>query len=916
MFFNIYAVRTILKPYIFQEHPNFIMAIINFLYSIIILPVETVLQWLYNLITYFFNSNDIIFGIAGLSLAVNILTLPLYNLAEAQQKKQKEIERRLEDAVQRIKKAFKGDEQLMVLSTLYRQNNYSPLSAFKNSLTVLIEIPFFIAAFHFLSNLDALRGVSLFGINDLSLPDSLIRFEHNSRTISINVLPFFMTALNLLSGIIYAEKSNLKDKIQFSATSVIFLFLLYNSPSGLVIYWILNNLFSLCKNLIQKRLCPKIVLLLRLSHSKSAQQHFIHSGFESLNHHISCMSTFFSHSLRKASSPDKSIFLLFVLSGLALTLLYGLVIPSQIIQSNPADFSYLGNTKSPFNFILQSFLMFSGMYFLWPLMIFHLSPEKFKKIEAAFLFVILICSLLNVYVLKPYYGTISTSFILPFPKTLKNHLLLYSASSVLAVISFSGLFVFLRKRNKIRFLSYSSAILALSFVFMSLINFRTISTRFKDCKPRKTRQASSKADAEFEKIYHLSNTRNNVIVIFLDRAINSFFPKIIEQNPELKESFSGFTYFPNTLSFGNHTVIASPAMCGGYEYTPENLNLRIQDTLKKKHNEALMVMPRLFYEAGFKIAVSNSPVPNYSTDYTGLPYSEFPEMKIYDTYGKYSAKFLEENKISDYTTPFYREKNCYKQIRNFSVLEGLFPPVRSLFYKVNIEYSKRIEYFFWDTLSSLHYLSEQSDFSSDSPTFTFIGNDLTHEPYILRDNYSLYNKSSTYEDEHYFVNRLAMKKIAAFLDFLKKNKAYDNTRIIIVSDHGFPLELEGAENFIDRKRPFTYNPLLLFKDFNAAGEIITDKSLMTNADTLFLAKQDLKVSNVNPYTGKEFIQEKDAPIRVHEVIKSENDASLLKNKRIFTLRNNLTWIVSGEVLNGRNWTNGSKTSDSKSKNLK
>ena len=41
----------------------------------------------------------------------------------------------------------------------YRQNNYSPTNALRGSVSLLLEIPFFIAAYHFLSNLELLRGV-------------------------------------------------------------------------------------------------------------------------------------------------------------------------------------------------------------------------------------------------------------------------------------------------------------------------------------------------------------------------------------------------------------------------------------------------------------------------------------------------------------------------------------------------------------------------------------------------------------------------------------------------------------------------------------------------------------------------------------------------------------------------------------
>lgn len=51
---------------------------------------------------------------------------------------------------------------------------------------------------------------------------------------------------------VYSEKLSRKGKIQLYAMAAIFLILMYGSPSGLVFYWTLNNLFSLAKNIVYK----------------------------------------------------------------------------------------------------------------------------------------------------------------------------------------------------------------------------------------------------------------------------------------------------------------------------------------------------------------------------------------------------------------------------------------------------------------------------------------------------------------------------------------------------------------------------------------------------------------------------------------------------------------------------------------
>ena len=110
---------------------------------------------------------------------------------------------------------------------------------------MLIPIPFFIAAYNFVHSLSGLNEVSFLFINDLSKPDSLIHIGD----FSINLLPFLMTLFSLLAGLVYAKKLTFKESLPLYTVSLIFLVLLYNSPSALLFYWTINCLFSLVKNI-------------------------------------------------------------------------------------------------------------------------------------------------------------------------------------------------------------------------------------------------------------------------------------------------------------------------------------------------------------------------------------------------------------------------------------------------------------------------------------------------------------------------------------------------------------------------------------------------------------------------------------------------------------------------------------------
>ena len=88
------------------------------------------------------------------------------------------------------------------------------------------------------------------------MPDALLTIGG----LSINLLPVLMTVINIISSSIYTKGAPLKEKVQLYGMALLFLVLLYDSPSGLVLYWTANNTFSLIKNIIQSLKIPSTVI--------------------------------------------------------------------------------------------------------------------------------------------------------------------------------------------------------------------------------------------------------------------------------------------------------------------------------------------------------------------------------------------------------------------------------------------------------------------------------------------------------------------------------------------------------------------------------------------------------------------------------------------------------------------------------
>ena len=100
------------------------MSFFEILGTVLIKPLELVFEVIYMLADKIVGNEGL--AIIALSVCMNILVLPLYKRADAMQAQQQQTELALHRGVSHIKKAFKGDERMLMLQTYYRQNNYKP----------------------------------------------------------------------------------------------------------------------------------------------------------------------------------------------------------------------------------------------------------------------------------------------------------------------------------------------------------------------------------------------------------------------------------------------------------------------------------------------------------------------------------------------------------------------------------------------------------------------------------------------------------------------------------------------------------------------------------------------------------------------------------------------------------------------
>lgn len=861
------------------------MPVTNLLYTLLIGPLEVLFEMIY-VVTYNLIENPGL-SIIGLSLVMNLLLLPLYKRTDAIQLEAIETEKRMKPLVTHIKKTFKGNEQFMMLQTCYRQNNYKPTDALKGLSPLMLEIPFFMAAYKFLSGLDLLQGASLGPIANLGAPDGLIVLG----ALTINVLPILMTVINVASCLIYTKDAPFKTKLQLYGMAALFLVLLYNSPAGLVFYWTLNNLFSLIKNALMKTKKPlRIVAAVSTAASIAAAIHLavnavslgmsksIQIGIVIVMLNIPLvMDLIRSKTAGKVRKPvvhtGKNT-LSYFLSCLLLAVLMGALIPSALIHTSPEEFIIVGSGVNPLWYIVYNCLIWGGLFLIWMQLFYHLASPSGKRTMEFTMWGVCAAAITDYMFFGKSYGILSSQLTYESAMHNSTGIIVLNLAVLTAVIGILYL-LWHKKPDILRIIAGAAAIAMAGMSGVNIVQSQAVlSDKMGQIEP---------PPAQVEPLFKLSRTGKNVVILMLDRGSSGFVPYLFNEKPILQEQFQGFTYYPNTLSFGSHTNIGLPAVFGGYEYTPLEINRRNQESLESKHNEALKMLPTLFHQNGYAATVCD---PTYA-GYDWIPdlsvFDDCPGVSTHITMGHYND--LEEAPTVDNAESMKHKFLIYSLFKASPVAlhhylydsgsyHNIAQPAKQFSDSTLKSYG--ISDDFRNAYNVLNYLPGLTEIT-DAPenTFMMMCNDTPHSPQLLQlPNYTpmLYVDNSSYENskpsrtdaegneivmttpvqvQHYHCNMASFLKLGQWFDYLRQNNVYDNTRIIIVSDHGYFLhlkeELEFGRNWDEDI--LYYNPLLLVKDFGSSAPFATDETFMTNADVPTLVTSGLIENPKNPFTG-------------------------------------------------------------------
>lgn len=218
---------------------------------------------LLNLLTWFqgFAHN---YGIAIilLTIFIKIITHPLTHKGMKLQAKAMAEQQKIRPFMEEIQKKYKDNPQKRnaEMMKLYKEHGINPFGMLRGCIPILIQMPIFIAFYKILNQSIDLKNQSFLWIHDLSRPDALFHFSTAIPLIgsSFNLLPILMAVSQFFVS--YISTTNIKDPTQrqmMIMMPIVFMFILYSFPSGLILYWFIQNLWQFIHQLITNKLIKK-----------------------------------------------------------------------------------------------------------------------------------------------------------------------------------------------------------------------------------------------------------------------------------------------------------------------------------------------------------------------------------------------------------------------------------------------------------------------------------------------------------------------------------------------------------------------------------------------------------------------------------------------------------------------------------
>lgn len=744
-----------------------------------------------------------------LSVAFNLLLMPAYHLAERVQARERAIRRRMQPKVDEFTQVFKGQELHLMLRQLYRLHGYHPAFALRSLAPLAIQLPFFIAAFGLLSHYAPFQGQSFLFLPDLSRPDGLLG--------GVNLMPLLMTAANLYALHLYSRQTQRAEWAQGMVVAVVFLVLLYGSPSGLVLYWTVNNLLSVAKSAWYTRAQPRRAS--QPSHLRAFLAEVAHAWRGGLTARLRAgfgASPKGSYALACAS--------LFVLLGVAL----------------PIGFTSLEDNVDGLQGYIGFFLLagslgaaaFAALCAAW----YALAGPALRAWTVFVVFVAILLALAFAFLHQPDAGMLD-NFVFFTPKALEPTAAKLALDALIGAAAVSlALWLVSRHPGWVR---GSLAILLLAGALGAAASLVSLDRRID--------QRVAAARSGDLKLFKYSKSQPNVLLVFLDGAMSGYLPAALQDEPQLAAQLQGFNWYPNVISSGNRTINGLPSVFGGPDYTVGGINARRDGTLKEKVSDAYKIYVDNFLARGYDVQYSDpfwfGLVRTGDCDlFNGLYAAQGPARCIHSIGRGVGERKLQvtASKSRDF---FWGLAKQYFALTVFrvaphSVKNAIYDGGQWL--SMSFAWKKRMDKYL-NNFFSLENLPSASAVTSDKPTFNFITNEAPRAPLLLdqgclprdfRDTGANDASPPRFKDietqKIFETHKCVLRGVGKFMDWLRAESIFDNTLVVLVSDHGWVSDNPLLDGIQGQRTYSMYQAFLMIKDFGSRGPLREDATYIAN----------------------------------------------------------------------------------------
>lgn len=221
----------------------------------ILAPLEWLLKWFMELFYKLVPNWGV--SIILMTILMRVVIFPLTKKSsEATHKMQEHAPK-----MQEIQEKYRGNPQKLneELAKFYKESGYNPLSG---CLPLLIQFPLIFAMYNLFNNYFEFRGALFIPgwIPDLSRGDSVMLFPFSLPFLGDNlrILPIIYVVSQLLFGKVTqtptGNQQNSSMKFMMYGMPLVFFFLFYNAPAGLLLYWTFSNILTLGQQIIINRM--------------------------------------------------------------------------------------------------------------------------------------------------------------------------------------------------------------------------------------------------------------------------------------------------------------------------------------------------------------------------------------------------------------------------------------------------------------------------------------------------------------------------------------------------------------------------------------------------------------------------------------------------------------------------------------